>query len=69
MTGYSEVTVEISESWMQRKAPVRFDEREEETDQVKRIEALGEHLTNRHREGKATMPLLDSTQLDELPQG
>jgi hypothetical protein len=42
--------------------PVRFDEREEETEQRQTgLRRPGENLTNCHREAKATAPLLDST--------
>jgi hypothetical protein len=40
--------------------PVQFDEREEETEQRQTgLRRPGENLTNRHREAKATTPLLD----------
>ena len=43
--------------------PVRFDEREEETELSQTgLRRRGESLANRHREATVTAPLLDSTQ-------
>jgi hypothetical protein len=43
--------------------PVRFDEREEETELSQTgLRRRGESPTNRHREATVTAPLLDSTQ-------
>ena len=43
--------------------PVRFDEREQETESSQTgLRRPGESLVNRHREAKATAPVLDSTQ-------
>jgi hypothetical protein len=45
--------------------PVRFDEREEETEPRQTgLRRPGENLTNRHREANVTAPLLDSTQIE-----
>ena len=42
--------------------PVRFDEREEETELSQTgLRRCGESPTNRHREATVTAPLLDST--------
>ena len=44
--------------------PVRFDEREEETElRETGLRRCGESLANRHREATVTAPLLDSTHL------
>ena len=43
--------------------PVRFDEREEETELSQTgLRRRGESRANRHREANVTAPLLDSTQ-------
>jgi hypothetical protein len=43
--------------------PVRFDEREEETELSQTgLRRRGESLANRHRKATVTAPLLDSTQ-------
>ena len=43
--------------------PVRFDEREEETEPRQTgLRRPGENLTHRHREANVPAPLLDSTQ-------
>ena len=48
--------------------PVRFDEREEETELSQTgLRRRGESLANRHRKATVTAPLLDSTQ--NLPFG
>jgi hypothetical protein len=44
--------------------PVRFDEREEETELSQTgLRRRGESPANRHREATVTAPLLDSTQI------
>ena len=49
--------------------PVRFDEREEETELSQTgLRRRGESPANRHREATATAPLLDSTPQNALGQ-
>src|SRR5215469_1510265 len=51
-----------------RNAPVQFDEQEEETEPCQTgLWRPGENLTNRHRKGKVTAPLLDSTHHPNVP--
>jgi len=47
--------------------PVRFDEREEETELCQTgLRRWGESPANRHREATVTAPLLDSTRFNSL---